>query len=201
MCPQNSLSLVISEKANHDMEQVKRNLLEERLAQLVAELADTVMDELRRLVAEATEASQVEFSQSSAEVLMKEVVRLGESEPYGVRGGVVVITFTNWEGQTRRLGRIRLDEDTIETYELEVEVFESKEAAVRLGNALRRVWGQAKVTTMDTKFQLTKRKLYGSKAVKNSEERAMYCQRKPSIWNSPDKSENLVLKTLALSYT
>jgi len=197
MCPSN---VPVSEKYNnHDMEQVKRNLLEERLAGLVAELADTVMDELRRLVAEATEASQVEFSQSSAEVLMREAVRLGESEPYGVRGGVIIITFTNGEGQRRRLGRIPLDQDTMETYELEVEVFESREAGVWLGNALRKVWGQAKVTTLDTKFQLTKRKLYG--AVKNSEKRTMYCQRKTSIWNSPDKSENLVLKTLALSYT
>merc|ERR1719446_852416 len=98
---------------------------------------------------------------------MREAVRLGESEPYGVRGGVIIITFTNGEGQRRRLGRIPLDQDTMETYELEVEVFESREAGVWLGNALRKVWGQAKVTTLDTKFQLTKRKLYG--AVKKSE--------------------------------
>jgi hypothetical protein len=71
--------------------------------------------------------------------------------------------------------------------------------AAWLGNAFRKVWGQAKVvTTLDTKFQLTKRKLYGA-VNKNSEKRTMYCQRKTSIWNSPDKSENLVLKTLAMS--
>lgn len=184
---------------NNDMEQRKRDLVAARLAGLVAELADTVMGEMRRLVAKAADTSEVDFSPASAEVLMREAVRLGELEPYGVRGGVVVITFTNWEGETRRLGRIPLDQDTIETYELEIEVFESRETATWLGNAFRKVWGQAQVTSMDTKFQLTKRKLYGSSLMKESEERTMYCQKKPSVWNCPNRSENLVLKTLAMS--
>lgn len=198
MCPKTNFH-ISQINNNNDMEQTKRDLLQERLAGLVTELADTVMGELRRLVAKAADTSAVDFSPASAEVLMKEAVRLGELEPYGVRGGVIVITFTNSEGETRRLGRIPLDQDTIETYELDIEVFESRETAAWIGNAFRKVWGQAKVTTMDTKFQLTKKKLYRSSLKKESEKRTMYCQKKTSYWNCPEKSENLVLKTLAMS--
>jgi len=133
---------------------------QENIEELVSVLAGKVMGDIENLVKDVTGGSEVKMEPDMTSPLLQEVARLGEKEPYGMRGGQLVLIFTDGQKVHHKLGIIALDPDTIETYQLQINLFESKDGLDRMRNMMRKMWGQPRRVILD-KFHIKKKRLYG----------------------------------------
>lgn len=201
---------------NNNQHSIMEVVMQERLNTLMAALSVTVMKEVKTLVKRATGAEEVVLPNNTNDIL-REAIELGEQEPYGVRGGALVVTFTDADGQKMDVGRVPLDPcpGTVQTYELELDLFQNNNIKMWVLNIGRRIRGRAVHVVIDNHFHLSKTKLYRS-----SSDRSSSVGSRASSFNSgtsgdknsckPRKSsgpsqcvqrrENLVLKSLAFSY-
>merc|ERR1719233_1760084 len=94
------------------------------------------------------------------------MVVLAEEEPYGVRGGTLVMfspprtlpTYPTF----RKIGRYPMDATMVSTYELHLTLQESCPVKLKLANLFRKLQGKAAKLVVDEKFVLVKKKLYRS---------------------------------------
>jgi len=144
-------------------------LQEERLSALLSALTGTLMKQVVRSMAKVMEVGEVSVPPTTSRMLLQEMVRLGEREPYGVRGGTLVVLFVDRLGHSHRIGQFPLDPATISTYELQLALYENTQIKVKLAKLVRRLSGQPQQLEVDTHFQLRKKKLYRSSSSSSEE--------------------------------
>lgn len=122
--------------------------------------------------------SVLEFQEGSLELIIGDMIRLGESEIYGINGGVIVINFgederhltagemsgdASGEGSDQgpvRLGQLPICSDNIAIYELHLTLIPSTNIKHKMANLFRRFQAKPPVLVVDHKFKLVKKKLY-----------------------------------------
>lgn len=147
---------------NDDFHQYRLQIQKQRLESLVSILEKAVMKVVMNSTAKVMEVDNVLMSSTAITTLLKDIVELGESEPYGVRGGTLVVMFVDRLGKTHKIGNFALDPTTISTYELHVKLIEDEHVKVKLAALIRRLSGRSQQLIVDSHFQLKKKKLYRS---------------------------------------
>ena len=151
---------------------------EERLAGLRKTLWELVTTKVIPLCSKnlrLDSGSVLEFQEDTLELVISDMIKLGESEPYGVNGGTLVINFGGEErhptpGETTgrsdlgpvRLGKLPICPANIATYELHLTLIPSTNIKHKVANLVRRFQAKPPVLVIDQKFKLVKKKLYRS---------------------------------------
>ena len=116
--------------------------------------------------------SSLEFQEDALELIISDMIRLGEREIYGINGGMIVINFGDDERHltpgemsadtsgVRRLGKLPICTDNIATYELHLTLIPSTNIKHKMANLFRRFQAKPPVLVVDQKFKLDKKKLY-----------------------------------------
>ena len=98
--------------------------------------------------------------------ILNQMIILAEREPYGVRGGTLVVMFspstTSPSTPPTKIGRFPLDPTTVSTYELHLTLQSTNQVKLKLANLVRRLQGKKVMLVVDNKFTLVKKKLYRS---------------------------------------
>lgn len=157
-----AISSYTEDNNNVDDFSVFKHVQEERLSKLLSALSGSVMSAVIKCLSKVVEVDEVNVPPSTIQEILTEMVRLGELEPYGVRGGTLVVLFEDRLGKKHKIGRFPLDPDTISTYELQLALYENKEFKVKLSSLIRRLSGQTQQLIVDSYYQLKKKKLYRS---------------------------------------
>ena len=103
--------------------------------------------------------------------ILNQMVTLAEQEPYGVKGGTLVVMFSPPSTSPTfptpiKIGRFPLDPTKVSTYELHLTLQENCTVKARLANLIRKVQGKAVKVVVSDKFVLVKKKLYRSSTSK-----------------------------------
>ena len=124
--------------------------------------------------------SVMEFQEDVLELIINDMIRLGESEPCGINGGMLVINFGGEERHLTmeamsgdasgvrsdqgpvRLGQLPICTDYVATYELHLTIIPSTKIMHRMANLFRWIQAKPPVLVIDQKFKLLKKKLYRS---------------------------------------
>ena len=92
------------------------------------------------------------------------MVFLGEKEPYGVKGGTLVVNFgfesSNSDNKSMRIGRFPLRPDITSTFELHLTMHPSTLVKHQMANWLEKFQRKPQRIVIDKNFVLTKKKLY-----------------------------------------
>ena len=123
--------------------------------------------------------SVLEFQEDALELIINDMIRLGESEPCGINGGMIVINFggeerhltmeamsgdASGEGSDQegpvRLGMVPICTDNIAIYELHLTLIPSSNIKHKMANLFRRFQAKPPALVVDQKFKLVKKKLY-----------------------------------------
>lgn len=145
-----------------ESESVLEHLEQERLVQLINALRSTVLKQVLGRMAKILEVGEVLLSRSTAVQILQELVYQGEREPYGVRGGVLVVLFNDRFGKVHKMGRFPLDSSTTSTYHIHLTLVENRNFKVVLDNLVRKVTGLDPAVLLANTFSLEKKKLYRS---------------------------------------
>jgi len=112
---------------------------------------------------------EVVIDASTINAIFSSVVALSESEPYGIRGGSLVVLFApalNSEDSPVEIGKFPLDPCTVATFELYLTIQANTAVGTRvretLTNFVRKIGGKPTQVHIDPKFKLIKKKLYRS---------------------------------------
>jgi len=99
--------------------------------------------------------------------ILNQMVLLAEREPYGVRGGTLVVLFgpprtTPTSPSPVKIGRFPLDPTMVSTYELHLTLQPTDKVKLKLANLMRRIQGKQAKLVVDENYSLEKKKLYRS---------------------------------------
>ena len=99
--------------------------------------------------------------------ILNQMVTLAEQEPYGVKGGTLVVMFSpSLTSPTYptpiKIGRFPLDPTKVSTYELHLTLQLNCAVKVKLANLIRKLQGKAVKLEVSEEFILEKKKLYRS---------------------------------------
>jgi len=147
---------------SHADELESGNLEQERLAKLLNALNNTVIKQVLGRMAKILEVGEVLLSRNTATQILQELVYQGEREPYGVRGGILVVLFNDRFGKVHKMGRFPLDSSTTSTYHIHLTLSENRNFKVVWDNWVRKVTGVEPAILLSTSFTLEKKKLYRS---------------------------------------
>ena len=107
--------------------------------------------------------------------LCKDLIHLGEQEPYGVLGGTLILNFGSVVDDAEikeeqedhsvkfiKIGRFSLNPDVTSTFELHWSMFPSNKVKHKLANLARKLQGKPSKIVVSESYILVKKKLYRS---------------------------------------
>jgi len=144
------------------MENMFENLEQERLKELLSALSNSLLKQVLRRISKVLEIGEVFLSPIAASKIIKELVYQGEREPYGVRGGTLVVLFCDRLGKQTKMGKFPLDAYTNSTYEMHLTIHQDTNIKVKMENLVRKMTGLEPIMMLAPEFKLEKRKLYRS---------------------------------------
>ena len=108
--------------------------------------------------------SELEIQEENLEAIIDEMIRLGEQEPCGVSGGVLVIHLGECleEDEVKCLGRLPISPDNTATFELHLHLIPSTNIKHKVANLARRMQAKPPIIIVDQNFKIVKKKLYRS---------------------------------------
>ena len=108
--------------------------------------------------------SLLDLSNDIMKKILVEMVGLGETEPYGVMGGTLVVNYVletpDNISKSTWIGRFPLKPELPSTFELHLTLFPSTQVKHRIANLMEKIQGKPCKLVIDQKFILTKKKLY-----------------------------------------
>jgi len=147
---------------NESDESVLENLEQDRLSLLLNALKNTILKQILTRMAKILEVGEVLLPRSAATQILKDLLNEGEREPYGIRGGTIIVTFNDRFGNSHKMGRFPLDASTTSTYHIHLTLVENRNFKVVLDNLVRKMTGVEPTVLIANTFKLEKRKLYRS---------------------------------------
>jgi len=146
-----------------------QHLEKERLAALFKILTRTLKNQVLYRCSKVLELGPqitMDLPTPTLNHILNQMVLLAEREPYGVRGGTLVVMFspppTSPNTTPIKIGRFPLDSTTVSTYELHLTLQSTNQVKLKLANLVRRLQGKQAKLVVDNKFSLVKKKLYRS---------------------------------------
>jgi len=144
--------------------------LETRLKTLITTLEGTVF---KKVLARCRKVLELEGDLIVDPVTLcaicTKIITMAEQEPYGVRGGTLVVSFSsrpNDKLAPLKIGMFPLDKVTVPTFELHLTLQATSSVTDRiklsLRNLVRKMGGKPTQMVVDPKFDLNKKKLYKS---------------------------------------
>jgi len=154
-----------------ELEDLFELLEKERLAALIEMLAGTIF---KRVLAQTRKVLELEgdleLSPVTLSLILRSIVQLAENEPYGVRGGTLVVLFSPSPSSSKgssspvKVGTFPLDSGKVATFELHLHLTPLNNTMQKISNLARRMTGKPDKIVIDHKFSITKKKLYRSKS-------------------------------------
>jgi len=115
---------------------------------------------------ELSSEKMLEISTETLSSIASQIVILAEREPYGVRGGTLVVMFgpplSSPNSKSEKIGKFPLDPSVVSTYELHLTLRPIEQVRLKLVNLVRRFQGKKGKVVVDEKFTLEKKKLFRS---------------------------------------
>jgi hypothetical protein len=152
-----------------DLEDQFQLLEKERFTKLQWMFKHTVFKQVVSQIRKVLELEcQLELLPGTLSQILRDIVVLAEREPYGVRGGNLVVLFSpskrskSGSAPPVKVGTFPLDSGRVATFELHLHLSPSNNVKNKLTNLARRICGQPDKMVIDPKFKLTKKKLYRS---------------------------------------
>jgi len=155
---------------NQSLDEAFQHLEKERLAALMKILTRTLMNQVLYRCSKVLELGPMitlDLPTPTLHQILNQMIILAEREPYGVRGGTLVVMFSpsttpNSSTTPTKIGRFPLDPTTVSTYELHLTLQPTSQVKLKLANLVRRLQGKKAMLVVDNKFTLVKKKLYRS---------------------------------------
>jgi len=155
---------------NQSLDDAFQHLEKERLAALMKILKRTLMNQVLYRCSKVLELGPMitlELPSPTMHQILNQIIILAEREPYGVRGGTLVVMFSPSTTSTStttltKIGRFPLDPTTVSTFELHLTLQSTNQVKLKLANLVRRLQGKKAMLVVDNKFTLVKKKLYRS---------------------------------------
>ena len=154
---------VKTEDTKDDIDRVMELMRRERMVNLVLDLQNIFKSEIFSLSkkALALEAgAEIVLDERTLDTIVSDMIRLGDQEPCGVRGGALVVNFVNMSQDMVRIGKFPLGPNTTPTFELHLTLRSSTNILHRMANLVKRMQARPAGMFLDEKYQLEKRKLY-----------------------------------------
>lgn len=155
-------SYIEEAEAAEDVHDVFLDLEQERLAQLLTALRSSVFRQVLRRVEKVAERDEVAIPPATTVAILQELVAQGEREICGVRGGTLVVQFTDRAGKVHKIGRFPLDPYTTSTYQLHLHLRENANFKTSVENLVRKMSGHGPLTLISPNYTLEVKKLYRS---------------------------------------
>jgi len=161
---------------NNSLEDAFKLLEQERLISLMQVLRRTIIAKVIPCCTKVLdlEGSLLELPGDMLKNMLLDMVHLGEQEPYGVKGGTLILKFGNAEPGIEslenpsetlnftKIGRFPLNPAVTSTFELHLTLYPSTCVKHKLANFIRKLKGKPCKLVVGDKFSLTKKKLYRS---------------------------------------
>ena len=154
---------VKTEDSSDDIDRAMELMRRERMVNLVLDLHNIFKSEIFSLCKKvlALEAgAEIVLDQRSLDTLVSDMIRLGDQEPGGVRGGALVVNFVDISEEMTRIGKFPLGTDTNPTFELHLTLRSSRNVLHKVANLVKRMQARPAEMFLDEKYKLEKRKLY-----------------------------------------
>ena len=155
---------VKTEDTSDDIDRVMELMRRERRANLVLDLHNIFKTEifsLSKKILGVEAGSEIVLDERTLDTIVSDMIRLGDQEPCGVRGGALVVKFVNnTEDHQVTIGKFPLGTATTPTFELQLTLRSSTNILHRMANFLKRIQARPAEIFLDEKYKLEKRKLY-----------------------------------------
>ena len=163
MCRYAIRAVKTEEDTSDDIDHVMELMRRERMVNLVLDLHNIFKTEIFSLFKKmlALEVGvEIVLDQRTLDTIVCDIIRLGDQEPGGVRGGALVVNFVNISQDMVRIGKFPLGTDTTPTFEVHLTVRSSTNVLHRMANLVKRIQARPAEMFLDEKYKLEKRKLY-----------------------------------------
>lgn len=126
----------------------------------VEELSERLLDELRAAKSRHLTCTEVSLPCDLTPSVAREIFRVSEKEPCGIRGCTIYIEFEDEPKNSRRIASIKVDPDTVSTFEVYLTLRQDHRGWTSLLPQFMK--SLARTITISPEYTITKNKLYSA---------------------------------------
>ncbi|XP_016937972.1 protein scylla [Drosophila suzukii] len=126
----------------------------------VEELSLRLLDELRAAKSRHLTCTEVSLPCDLTPSVAREIIRVSEKEPCGIRGCTIYIEFEDEPKNSRRIASIKIDPDTVSTFEVYLTLRQDHRGWTSLLPQFMK--SLARTITISPEYTITKNKLYSA---------------------------------------
>ncbi|KAH8296435.1 hypothetical protein KR054_005997 [Drosophila jambulina] len=126
----------------------------------IEELSERLLDELRAAKSRHLTCTEVSLPCDLTPSVAREIVRVSEKEPCGIRGCTIYIEFEDEPKNSRRIASIKVDPDTVSTFEVYLTLRQDHRGWTSLLPQFMK--SLARTITISPEYTITKNKLYSA---------------------------------------
>lgn len=126
----------------------------------VEELSLRLLDELRAAKSRHLTCTEVSLPCDLTPSVAREIIRVSEKEPRGIRGCTIYIEFEDEPKNSRRIASIKVDPDTVSTFEVYLTLRQDHRGWTSLLPQFMK--SLARTITISPEYTITKNKLYSA---------------------------------------
>ncbi|KAH8363937.1 hypothetical protein KR084_000632, partial [Drosophila pseudotakahashii] len=124
------------------------------------ELSLRLLDELRAAKSRHLTCTEVSLPCDLTPSVAREIIRVSEKEPCGIRGCTIYIEFEDEPKNSRRIASIKIDPDTVSTFEVYLTLRQDHRGWTSLLPQFMK--SLARTITISPEYTITKNKLYSA---------------------------------------
>ncbi|KAH8270513.1 hypothetical protein KR018_011043, partial [Drosophila ironensis] len=141
-------------------EEVANSCIDELDTKAVSDLSLRLLDELRAAKSRHLTCTEVSLPCDLTPSVAREIVRVSEKEPCGLRGCTIYIEFEDEPKNSRRIASIKVDPDTVSTFEVYLTLRQDHRGWTSLLPQFMK--SLARTITISPEYTITKNKLYSA---------------------------------------
>ena len=146
-----------------------KNMEDERLEELRSTLWQFFSTKVVPLCSKNLKADNeaiLKFMKGTITCIVNDMLELGENEPCGINGGIIVVNLRGGSSDVQndlrplRLGKLPISHKFFPTYELQLTLIPSNDLKYKMENMLRRFQAMPPLIVIDQKYELVKKQMY-----------------------------------------
>ena len=146
-----------------------KNMEDERLEELRSTLWQFFSTKVVPLCSKNLKADNeaiLKFMKGTITCIVNDMLKLGENEPCGINGGIIVVNLRGGSSDVQndlrplRLGKLPISHKFFPTYELQLTLIPSNDLKYKMENMLRRFQAMPPLIVIDQKYKLVKKQMY-----------------------------------------